>query len=162
MIVSLVVATALNGGIGKGGRMPWHLPGDLRHFKGLTLGKPVIMGRKTLESIGRPLPERRNIVLTRDQDFRAAGVQVCHSLAEALVVAEPAAEVMIIGGGEIYKAAWPRADRIYLTRIAAQLEADTFFPEIRSGEWRETARADYEADAKNPYAYSFVTLERVK
>ena len=160
MIVSLVAAAGLDDGIGKGGRMPWHLPADLKHFKRLTLGKPVVMGRKTLESIGRPLPERRNLIITRDRSFAAPGVEVCHSLEEALARAEPAPEVMVVGGGEIYRMAWPRADRVYLTRVHMQTEADTFFPKLETGGWRETAREEHRADEKNPVDYDFLSFER--
>lgn len=160
MIVSLVAAAGLDDGIGKDGRMPWHLPADLRHFKRLTLGKPVIMGRRTLESIGRPLPERRNLVITRDRSFRTPGVEACHSLEEALALAEPASEVMIVGGGEIYRMAWPRADRIYLTRVHLQTSADTFFPEVEPREWREASREEHRADGNNPVDYTFLVFER--
>jgi dihydrofolate reductase len=140
--------------------MPWHLPADLKHFKALTLGKPVIMGRKTFEAIGRPLPERRNIVVTRDSKFKAATAEVVHSLDEALKLAVDAPEVMVIGGGEIYRAAWPQAQRIYLTRVRADFEADTFFPGVELEEWREVAREDHFENEKNTYDYSFITYER--
>lgn len=159
MIVSLIVAVGARNEIGKDGTMPWHLPADLKHFKAKTLGKPVLMGRKTLAAIGRPLPERRNLVLTRDAVFHAAGCETVTSLDAAIGLAAPAAELMVIGGGEVYRLAWKRADRIYLTRIAADVEgADTFFPD--TGGWREVSREDHRADARNPYDYSFLTLER--
>lgn len=162
MIVSLIVAVGRKHEIGKDGRMPWHLPADLKHFKAMTLGKPVIMGRKTLDSIGRPLPDRRNVVITRDRRFQAAGCEVVHSLEEALKRVEPAVEAMVIGGGEIYRAAWQQAKRVYLTRIDAEVPgADTFFPELAPGEWREVNRVDHRSDAKNPYAYSFLLYEKV-
>ena len=161
MIVSLIVAVGAKNEIGKDGTMPWHLPADLKHFKAKTLGKPVLMGRKTLAAIGRPLPERRNLVLTRDASFRAAGCETVTTLGAALALAEPAAELMVIGGGEVYRLAWERADRIYLTRIAADVDAaDTFFPDTGAG-WREVSREDHRADAKNPYDYSFLILERL-
>lgn len=160
MIVSLVVAAGLDDGIGKDGRMPWHLPADLKHFKHLTLGKPVIMGRKTLESIGRPLPERRNLVITRDRVFGPPGVETCRSLEEALERAEGSREVMVIGGGEIYRLALDRADRVYLTRVHVQTDADTFFPKLDANEWQEIARDEYKADEKNPVDYTFLILER--
>src|SRR5579872_3778138 len=160
MIISLIVAVGLKNEIGKSGKMPWHLPADLRHFKTLTLGKPVIMGRKTLEAIGRPLPERRNIVVTRDPAFNTAGCEVAHSLDEALGRVADAAEVMVIGGGEIYRAAWPKTQRIYLTRVRGDFEADTFFPAVEPEEWREVAREEHFEDEKNPYDYSFLTYER--
>ncbi len=161
MIVSQIVAVGRRNEIGKDGAMPWHLPADLRHFKANTLGKPVLMGRKTLAAIGRPLPERRNLILTRDAGFKAAGCETVTSLEQALSLAAPAEELMVIGGGEVYRLAWGRTDRIYLTRIEADVEgADTFFPELDPQEWRETGRDGHKADAKNPYDYSFLTYER--
>lgn len=161
MIVSLIVAVGRRDEIGKDGVMPWHLPADLKHFKAMTLGKPVLMGRKTLDAIGRPLPGRRNLVLTRDPLFSVAGCERVGSLDEALVRAAPAAELMVIGGGEVYRLAWPRAERVYLTRIQAEVDgADTFFPPMRDTEWRQVSRDDHMSDAKNPYAYSFSLYER--
>ncbi|HEX2668013.1 MAG TPA: dihydrofolate reductase [Gammaproteobacteria bacterium] len=161
MIVSLIVAIGRRGEIGKAGKMPWHLPADLKHFKANTLGKPVLMGRKTLEAIGRPLPERRNLILTRDAAFHATGCETVTSLEQALGLAADAPELMIIGGGEVYRLAWSRTDRIYLTRIEADVEgADTFFPDVDDKEWRLTERSDHTADAKNAYDYSFLTYER--
>ena len=163
MKVSLIVAVGRKDEIGKDGKMPWHLPADLKHFKATTLGKPVLMGRKTLEAIGRPLPERRNLVLTRDGAFQAAGCETVHGLQEALTLAADTPELMVIGGGEVYRMAWPRADRIYLTRIQADVEdADTFFPVLNPREWKETSRAEHLADEKNPYDYSFLVYERVR
>lgn len=161
MIVSLIVAVGMQHEIGKDGRMPWHLPADLGHFKANTLGKPVLMGRKTLAAIGRPLPGRRNLVLTRDSGFRAAGCETVTSMEQAMEKAAPAPELMVIGGGEVYRLAWGLANRIYLTRIVATIEgADAFFPAMDPGEWRETSREEHPADPKNPYAYAFITLER--
>lgn len=163
MKVSLIVAVGRRNEIGKGGQMPWHLPADLKHFKRNTLGKPVLMGRKTLEAIGRPLPERRNLVLTRDAGFRAEGCETVTSLDAALELVSGEPELMVIGGGEVYRLAWARTDRIYLTRIQADVEgADTFFPELQDGRWREVSREDHRADEKNPFDYSFLLLERVK
>lgn len=160
MMISLIVAVGTHHEIGKAGRMPWHLPADLKHFKANTLGKPVLMGRRTLEAIGRPLPERRNLVLTRDGAFRAAGCETVTSLDEAISLSGSAPELMVIGGGEVYRLAWEQAGRIYLTRIAAAIEgADTFFP-VLDAHWQEISREDHRADAKNPYDYSFLTLER--
>ncbi|MGE5626119.1 MAG: dihydrofolate reductase [Bacillota bacterium] len=163
MKVSLIVAVGSHDEIGKDGKMPWHLPADLKHFKATTLGKPVLMGRKTLEAIGRPLPERRNLVLTRDRNFREAGCETVHSLQQALELAADAPELMVIGGGEVYRMAWPKADRIYLTRIQAEVkDADTFFPALNPREWKEGSRADHRADEKNPYDYSFLVYDRVR
>jgi dihydrofolate reductase len=160
-ILALVAAAGSRGELGKDGRMPWHLPADLRHFKTLTLGKPVVMGRKTFLAIGKPLPQRRNIVVSRDQQFGMTGCETVHSLDEALALVSGAAEVMVIGGGEIYRAAWQQARRMYLTRVHATFDADTFFPVIDATEWREMAREDRRADADNPFDYSFITLERI-
>lgn len=163
MKVSLIVAVGRRNEIGKDGQMPWHLPADLKHFKRNTVGKPMLMGRKTLEAIGRALPERRNLVLTRDAGFRAEGCETVTSLDAALELVSGEPELMVIGGGEVYRLAWARTDRIYLTRIQADVEgADTFFPEIQDGRWREVSREDHRADEKNPFDYSFLLLERVK
>lgn len=159
-MLTLIVAIGENNEIGNNGRMPWHLPSDLKHFKSLTLGKPVIMGRRTFEAIGKPLPERRNIVVTHNRGLHVDGIEVAHSLTDALVLAAGVPEIMLIGGGELYREALPRAQRLYLTRVHARFDADTFFPELDPAEWRETAREDRAADAYNPYAYSFVTLQR--
>ncbi|MDE2139168.1 MAG: dihydrofolate reductase [Gammaproteobacteria bacterium] len=160
MMLSLVVAVGENNEIGKHGRMPWHLPADLKRFKALTLGKPVIMGRRTFEAIGKPLTERRNIVVSGNPAFRAPGCETAASLADALVLAAGVREIMLIGGGELYREALPRAQRIYLTRVHARFDADTYFPVLDQGEWRETAREEHAADERNPFAYSLITLER--
>lgn len=160
--VALVAAVAENGVIGRGGRMPWHLPADLAHFKRLTMGKPIVMGRRTFEAIGRALPGRRSIVVSRRAGFAPAGVEVARDLAAALALAGDAGEVMVIGGGELYRAALPRAERIYLTRVHGAFEGDTRFPELAAGEWRECAREERAPDEKNRWALSFVTLERAE
>lgn len=163
MKVSLIVAVGRMDEIGKDGKMPWHLPADLKHFKRNTLDKPVLMGRKTLVAIGRPLSERRNLVLTRDPAFKAAGCETVTSLDEAISQAAGAPELMVIGGGEVYRLAWPRTDRVYLTRIQADVEgADTFFPTLLPKEWREVSREDHRADDKNLFDYSFLVLDRVR
>ncbi|HEX5339745.1 MAG TPA: dihydrofolate reductase [Gammaproteobacteria bacterium] len=159
-MLSLIVAAGENNEIGRHGEMPWHLPADLRHFKTVTLGKPVIMGRRTFESIGKPLPERRNIVVTRNRNYRAEGCETVHTLAEALVMAAGEPEVMVIGGGELYREALPRAQRIYLTRVHARFDADTFFPMLDMAQWRETAREAHPVDEHNHHACSFLVLER--
>lgn len=163
--ISFVVARADNGVIGRDNALPWHLPADLRHFKRLTVGKPVVMGRRTFGSIGRPLPGRHNIVLTRDPDWRAEGVTVVANLAEAIAAAglDPktrADEVMIIGGAAVYADALPVATRIYLTEVHDAPQGDTVLPAFDPARWRETAREDHPAEEGRP-AYSFVTLERV-
>ena len=163
MIVSFVVARADNGVIGQGNALPWRLPADLAHFKRLTVGKPVVMGRRTFESIGKPLPGRHNIVLTRS-DWRAAGVTVVPNLAEAIAAAgmDPRAradEIMVIGGAQVYADALPLARRVYLTEVHAAPEGDTELPAFDADIWRETAREDHAATGDAP-GYSFVTLER--
>lgn len=159
-MLSLIVAVGENSEIGRHGRMPWHLPADLKRFKALTLGKPVIMGRKTFEAIGKPLPERRNIVVTRNTALQIPGCETAASLTDALVLAAGAREIMLIGGAELYREGLPRAQRIYLTRVHARFEADTFFPMLDQADWRETAREDHVADERNPFAYTFLILER--
>ena len=136
--LALIAARARNGVIGLDNRMPWHLPEDLAYFKRVTLGKPVVMGRKTFESIGRPLPGRLNIVVTRNPGWQAAGVQVAHSLDAALVLAAAAVpeEIMLIGGAELYRLALPQADVLYLTEIDAEFAGDAFFPEVDLARWR--------------------------
>ena len=136
--LALIAARARNGVIGLDNQMPWHLPEDLAYFKRVTLGKPVLMGRKTFESIGRPLPGRLNIVVTRNPDWQAAGVQVAHSLDAALALAAAAApeEIMLIGGAELYRQALPQADVLYLTEIDAEFAGDAFFPEVDLARWR--------------------------
>jgi dihydrofolate reductase len=158
-ILSFVVAMARNRVIGKDNGLPWRLPADLRHFKVITMGKPIIMGRKTFDSIGRPLPGRTNIVVTRDPAYQAEGCVVAHSIEAALAAAGEAEEVMIIGGADFYRQLLPRADRIYLTRIDAEIEGDTWFPELDAAQWRERSREDHVPDADNPYPYSFIVLE---
>ena len=161
MKLSVIVAMAANRVIGHENRLPWHLPADLQHFKATTLGKPVLMGRKTWESIGRPLPGRTNIVITRDTAYVAEGCVVVHSLDEAIHAAGQAEEVMVIGGAELYRQALPQAERLYLTLVHGEFEGDIRFPEWQPDDWRETGRIDHGPDDKNPHAYSFVTLERV-
>lgn len=140
--------------------MPWHLPADLAWFKRNTLGKPVIMGRKTWDSIGRALPGRRNLVISRDPTFQPISVERVVSPEAALALVADVPEVMVIGGAQIYEHFLPRAQRLYLTLINADLLGDTFFPDYNQHPWHELERTDYPADAKNPYPYSFLILER--
>jgi len=161
MKISLVVAMTAGGVIGRGNQLPWHLPADLRHFRRLTTGKPVIMGRRTHESIGRPLPERTNIVVTRNAAYQAPGCVVVHSLEDALQAAAHHGEAMVIGGAELYRQALPRADSIYLTLVRHEFEGDTLFPDLDAAEWREVERTDCEADDSNPWPYSFIQLQRI-
>ena len=166
MRLSMIVAMAENRVIGLDGGMPWHLPGDLRHFKEVTMGHPVIMGRKTYEAIGAALPGRANIVVTRNADFKAPDADVVHDLDAALEKAGAMAEiegrdeVFIIGGAEIYAQAMPEARRIYLTEVHAEPPGDAFFPALAEGEWRETARDGRDAEGPDRPAYSFVILEK--
>jgi dihydrofolate reductase len=159
MTISLIAALGRNRVIGSRNTLPWRMPADMAHFRALTRGKPVIMGRKTFESIGCPLPDRANIIITRDRAYRAAGCVVVHDTDEVLVAAGDAPEIMVIGGGEIYALFLPRATRIYLTLIGADFDGDTHFPAYDAA-WRETARAEHPADAANPHPYAFVTLEK--
>jgi dihydrofolate reductase len=160
-MIAIIVAAAENGVIGSDNRLPWHLPDDLKRFKALSLGKPIVMGRRTLESIGKPLPGRTNIVVTRQAGLAIEGVVVVNSLDAALAAAGAAPEVVVIGGAEIFRQALPRADVIHLTRVHARIAGDVVFPELDSGEWRETAVEHHAADARHQYAFTFVTLQRV-
>jgi dihydrofolate reductase len=148
--------------IGAEGGMPWHLPADLKFFKSVTMGKPIVMGRSTWESIGRALPGRTNIIITRNTHFQAEGCRLAHSVDEALAIAkeESAEEVMIIGGGGIYEQTLDRVDRLYLTRIAAHLVGDTHFPVINPEEWQEVSRQEHKADGDNPFDLTFIVLDR--
>ncbi len=159
MRTALIVAASENNVIGNKGKIPWNLPADLKYFRKLTEGHLVIMGRKTYESIGHPLPRRRNIVISRQEGFKAEGCEVVKSLEEALKIAEGEGEVFVIGGGEIYKQALPLADRVYLTRVHAQIEGEAFFPEVSKG-WVEMSREPHEADAEHAHSFTFFTYER--
>jgi dihydrofolate reductase len=160
--VTLVAAVAANGIIGRDGGMPWHLPADLAHFKAVTMGKTLLMGRRTHEAIGRALPGRLNLVLSRDARYRAAGCQVVASLEEAMAVAKGAGadELMVIGGGRVYADTLPMASRILLTEVKADVEGDTAFPALDPAVWREVARQEREADEWNPCHLAFVELVR--
>jgi dihydrofolate reductase len=166
MKISLIVAMATNRVIGKDNGLIWHLPNDLKFFKTKTMGKPMIMGRNTFESIGKPLPGRTNIVITRSQTYSPDGVVVTHSLEEALALARTIAnndnvdEVMIIGGAQIYEQSLEMADRLYLTQVHATLEGDAFFPEFDINDWREIEREDFTASDKNPFDYSFIVFDK--
>ncbi|MFI5157863.1 MAG: dihydrofolate reductase [Sphingobacteriales bacterium] len=159
MTVSIIVAIGENHAIGKNNQLLWHMPNDLKHFKDITSGRTIIMGRKTFDSVGKPLPRRRNIVVTR-QDITIPGCEVVKSIEDGLALCKDEDEVFIGGGAEIYKLAMHLTDRIYLTIIHKSFDADTFFPEIDKSEWKEVKREDFEPDEKNPLPYSFITLER--
>jgi len=162
MMISIIVAVAENNVIGKDNKLIWHLPKDLKHFKETTTGHFIIMGRKTFESNGRPLPNRTNVIITKDKNYQAEGCVILHSLQDAINIAKNDSEVFIIGGGEIYKQAMPIADRIYLTKVHHLFDGDTFFPEINMKDWTEVSRKDFESDEKNKYAFSILILERRK
>ncbi len=160
MLISLVAAVASNRVIGRGGRLPWRLPDDLKHFRARTLGKPVIMGRRTFESIGKPLPGRRNVVVTHHVDFAAEGCTVVHDLDAALDAAGAAPEIVVIGGASLYLDFLPRAERIYLTEVHAEVEGDVFFPDLDPVDWLEANRERHPADERHAHAFSFVELWR--
>ena len=161
MLISIIAAMDRNRLIGSHNRLPWRLPADLAHFKKITMGKPVVMGRRTFDSIGKPLPGRTNIVLTRSPGFAAEGVLVADSLESAVRQGGQAAELMVIGGGEVYAQALPMAQRLYLTLVEAAFDGDAWFPEIDPAQWREVERDWHSADPQNPHDYSFITLEKI-
>jgi dihydrofolate reductase len=159
--LELVVAVAENDVIGRRNQLPWHLPADLRHFKSLTLGKPVLMGRKTYQSIGKALPGRTNIVLSRSEDFAPGDCVVVKTLDDARIAAGAQKAIMVIGGAEIYRQCLPLASRIHLTLVHTHIEdGDTIFADWRGAEWDEASREHHESDDKNAYSYSFITLVR--
>lgn len=166
MKLAMIVAQAQNRVIGRDNKLPWYLPGDLKYFKQATMGKPIIMGRKTYESIGKPLPGRLNIVISRDPTFSADGAKVVSSLSGAIELAESQAmidgvdEAMIIGGAQIYALALPEVDRLYVTQVHADIEGDAYFPAFDSAEWTELGRDDFLAEGPNPYDYSFIVYQR--
>jgi len=163
-IISIIVAIDENNAIGKDNNLLCHLPNDLKHFKAITEGHPVIMGRKTFESLPKgALPNRRNIVITRNKGLQFERCEMVSSLEEAIKLFQGEPEVFVIGGGTIYKEAIETADKLYLTRIHHKFEgADTFFPTIKQEEWKEVSREDYKSDEKHKYDYSFITLEKIK
>ena len=166
MKLSLICAMASNGIIGRNNGLPWHLPEDLKYFKATTMGHSIIMGRKTWESIGRPLPGRTSIVVTRDTEYVAEGAKVVHSIEEALRLAESIAlidgaeEAFLIGGAALYAAAMPMADRFHLTRVHAEVEGDTALTGFDESEWQEISRDDFQRNEANPYDYSICILEK--
>ena len=161
MRISLIVAVSANSVIGARGELPWRLPDDLRRFKRLTMGKPIVMGRLTWDSIGRPLPGRQNIIISRNPEFAAPGCDIAASPEDAIGLAGDAEELMIIGGGHIYRDFFPRASRIYMTQVAASIDGDTSFPELADGEWNETRRESHPADEQHAYAFDFIQLDRI-
>ena len=160
MIISLIVAMGRNRVIGKDNALPWKLPADMKRFREITTGKPVIMGRKTFESIGHALPKRTNIVMTRDADFRTDGCIVVHSPEDALHAAMGAEEAVVIGGSSVFEQFLPKIGRMYLTIINEDFEGQSLFPEFDMDEWYEVERREFAPDEKNMYSYTFLTLER--
>ena len=166
MELSLIVARAANGCIGRDNKLPWYLPGDLKYFKRTTLGKPIIMGRKTWESLKGPLPGRANIVITRQAGYQAEGARVVSTLDEAIKLAESVAlidgveEAVVIGGAEIYGLALPKITRMHITEVHADVEGDAFFPAVDMTQWQEQEREDFSAEPPNQYDYSFVVYQR--
>jgi dihydrofolate reductase len=156
----MIVAMANNNIIGRNNDMPWHLPADLAYFKKITLGKPIIMGRKTFESIGRPLPGRRNIVISRDDHYQAAGIDVVNSVEQALALVDGNDEIMVIGGGAIYSHCLAKAERLYVTHIDANIEGDTQFPDFYDGTWLKVNSERRLSDDKNIYSLDFCVYER--
>lgn len=160
MMLSLIVAMAENRVIGANNRLPWHLPADLKHFRALTMGHPIIMGRKTFDSIGRVLPGRRNIVVTRNPEYKVEGLEIAHSLEGALELCGSESEAFIIGGAHLYEAALPHVQRIYLTLVHTVVEGDVLFPALDPSAWQVRETTSHGADEKNPCAYDFVIYER--
>lgn len=161
MLVSIIVAAASNNVIGQNGKLPWHLPEDLKRFRAITMGKPIVMGRLTHESIGKALPGRRNIVLSRQPGYRAAGCEVVETPTAALNTSADENEVMIIGGGRIYQQLLPLTNRIYLTRVDAHPEGDAFFPKLDAREWQVTEREVFASGPSRPLGFTFEILQRV-
>ena len=160
-MISSVVAVSRNGAIGREGGLPWHISSDLKRFKEITMGKPVVMGRKTWESLPRkPLPGRRNIVITQQKDYRAEGADVAASPEAALLLVPDAPEVAVIGGGEIYRLFWPLVNRLYLTEVDLEVEGDTHFPAVDPAEWREVARELHPKGEKDTASFTLRVLDR--
>ena len=165
MTLALIAAYAQNNVVGIDNKLPWHLPEDLKYFKRITTGKAIIMGRKTYESIGRPLPNRTNIVITRNSEFTAPGIEVVTSLDAAIELAQSINEIngtdetMVIGGAQIYAESLPKADRLYLTHVHADVKGDAYFPDVDLSQWKQVGCEDYQADESNPYDYSFAVYD---
>ncbi|MDX2425050.1 MAG: dihydrofolate reductase [Cycloclasticus sp.] len=157
----MIVAMADNRAIGKGNELLWHLPDDFKHFKAITMAKPILMGRKTYQSIGRPLPGRKNIVVTRDAAFTADGVLVVNSIDAALDAVKEEAEVMVIGGASFYQQMLPLADRLYVTHVHHHFDADTFFPEIDADQWRLMEQTEHAADKRHAFSFSFIEYQKI-
>ncbi|MGY6274320.1 dihydrofolate reductase [Methylomonas sp. MgM2] len=162
MKISLIVAMANNRVIGLNGRMPWHLSADLKRFKQITMGSPIMMGRKTFDAIGRPLPGRENLIISRNENYRQPGCRVFTSIETGLDYASACGELFVIGGATLYEALLPTADYLYLTLINRRFDGDTYFPEIDYNEWRVLSREDVEDDPLVDFSYSFLKLENLK
>ena len=160
MFISLIVAVAKNNVIGGDNKLLWHLPADLRHFKNVTMDHTIIMGRKTFESVGKPLPGRRNIIVTRNEDFEAEGCTIVNNMQAAVDLCKKENEVFIIGGADIFRQSMNAADKIYLTRINHEFKGDVFFPELNFSDWKLVKYLKFHADEKNKYEYSFAEYER--
>ncbi|NOQ76750.1 MAG: type 3 dihydrofolate reductase [Methylococcaceae bacterium] len=160
MKISLIVAMASNRAIGLDNKMPWHLSADLKKFKQITMGSPILMGRKTYESIGRPLPGRTNIIISRNSHYQQADCLIFNSIDEALASCRQYAEIFVIGGATFYQSMLPVADKLYLTEINKEFNADTFFPEINRSEWKEVSRENISDDPSVDFSYSFICLEK--
>jgi len=160
--ISIIVALSENNVVGVRNQLPWKLSADLKRVKSMTMGHHIIMGRKTFESIGRPLPGRTNVIITRNANYKAEGCVIASSLQHALDIAMNDTEVFIFGGGEIFKEAMPLASKIYMTRVHTHLEGDTYFPDIKPFDWRIVELQEFKADEKNEFDYSFMTLIRVE
>ena len=160
MIISLIVAKSKNNVIGKNNQLPWHLPADLKHFKDVTMGKPIIMGRKTFESIGKPLPGRRNIIITHNKNYTAEGCDVFHSIGDAFNAVKNETEVMIIGGANLYAQTIECASRLYLTEVDVEIDGDAFFPSPEPTKWQLVSEQKCIIDQKNQYDYSFQVWEK--
>lgn len=162
MVLSIIVAAAENNVIGRDNGLVWRLSADLKRFKALTTGHTILMGRKTYESVGKALPNRRNIVISRNPDYRAEGCEVVLGVEEALELTKGEDEVFVTGGGTIYKELWDKADKLYLTVVHQECEGDTVIPPVDPGKWKEVSREEHQADEKNECDYTFINYERIK
>ena len=160
MQLSIIVAMDRNRVIGRGGALPWHISSDLKNFKKITMGKPILMGRKTHDSIGKPLPGRENIILTNNKKYSAEGCTVKNTLDEVYSYCEKQLELVVMGGAILYSQTLDKADKLYITKVNASVNGDTFFPEYKSSQWREISRESFNADENNEFDYSFTVLER--
>ena len=159
--ISIIVAKSNNNVIGSEGHLPWHIPEDLKQFKSITMGKPMIMGRSTFESIGKALPGRKNIVMTRDKGYQADGISVAYTLEEALILCDQAKEIMIIGGGEIYKLFFGMVNRLYLTNVEKHIDGDVFFPKLDLSKWKMVRKEEFPMNTERKIGFNLEVLERI-